>query len=132
MSTEETNYLTDIDRIFSAKSIKKYPPDGSNFKFYIYGLLLVILVLFITIVGVATNLRLGQANQSPFNSPDHVPFKGSYLLNKHDDNFEKYLLSLDIPGFAINQIKSVKEVIKVIEPSWNNPNWTFTYTTGTF
>ena len=36
---EETSISsqTEIDSVFSSKTLKKYPPDGSNFKYYIYG-----------------------------------------------------------------------------------------------
>jgi len=116
----------DIDQMFSFK----YPPDEKNYKYYLFGMALVIGTLIITIIGVA-------------NSPGHVDhtfdfedwkfksFKigGTFRLSNHDEKFDDYLKSLDIPQFAIEMIKSAKEIIQVVEPTQTNPNWTLKMST---
>ena len=49
IKTPQQQHKIDIDRIFSYK----YPPDETNYKWYLLGLLLVIAVLVFTIIGVA-------------------------------------------------------------------------------
>ena len=60
----------------------------------------------------------------------NIELSGTYRLDTYDDDFEKYLLSLDIPKFAIGMIQASKEMITVAEPSNSNPNWTLTMRTG--
>ena len=55
---------------------------------------------------------------------------GTFRLSKHDEKFDDYLKSLDIPQFAIEMIKSAKEIIQVVEPTQTNPNWTLKMSTG--
>ena len=59
-----------------------------------------------------------------------VQIGGTFRLSKHDEKFDDYLKSLDIPKFAIDMIKSAKEIIKVVEPTQTNPNWTLKMSTG--
>ena len=60
----------------------------------------------------------------------NIELSGTYRLDTYDEDFEKYLLSLDIPKFAIGMIQASKEMITVAEPSNSNPNWTLTMRTG--
>ena len=55
---------------------------------------------------------------------------GTFRLSNHDEKFDDYLKSLDIPQFAIEMIKSAKEIIQVVEPTQTNPNWTLKMSTG--
>ena len=59
-----------------------------------------------------------------------VQIGGTFRLSKHDEKFDAYLQSLDIPQFAIEMIKSAKEIIQVVEPTQTNPNWTLKMSTG--
>ena len=59
-----------------------------------------------------------------------IQIGGTFRLSKHDEKFNDYLRSLDIPQFAIDMIKSAKEIIQVVEPTQTNPNWTLKMSTG--
>ena len=121
------------------------PEGNSRAKHYIFGLGVVILILLITIIVIETSghhaLQLksssGGGGKFKLELFDHDLFQqnnelsGTYRLDTYDDDFEKYLLSLDIPKFAIGMIQASKEMITVAEPSNSNPNWTLTMRTGT-
>ena len=125
--------------------LKSYSPEGNRTKHYIFGLGVVILILLITIIVIETSghhaLQLesssGGGGKFKLELFDHDLFQqnnelsGTYRLDTYDDDFEKYLLSLDIPKFAIGMIQASKEMITVAEPSNSNPNWTLTMRTGT-
>ena len=124
--------------------LKSYSPEGNRTKHYIFGLGVVILILLITIIVITSGHHALQVESSSGGSGkfklelfDHDLFQqnnelsGTYRLDTYDDDFEKYLLSLDIPKFAIGMIQASKEMITVAEPSNSNPNWTLTMRTGT-
>ena len=119
--------------------LKSYSPEGNRTKHYIFGLGVVILILLITIIVIETSgLESSSGGGGKFKLElfDHDLFQqnnelsGTYRLDTYDDDFEKYLLSLDIPKFAIGMIQASKEMITVAEPSNSNPNWTLTMRTG--
>ena len=131
--------------------LKSYSsPEGNNrAKHYIFGLGVVILILLITIIVIETSghhVGMQQLESSgngggggkfKLELLDHhdlfqrnIELSGTYRLDTYDEDFEKYLLSLDIPKFAIGMIQASKEMITVAEPSNSNPNWTLTMRTG--
>ena len=125
------------------------PEGNSRAKHYIFGLGVVILILLITIIVIETSghhVGMQQLKSSgnggggggkfKLELLDHdlfqrnIELSGTYRLDTYDEDFEKYLLSLDIPKFAIGMIQASKEMITVAEPSNSNPNWTLTMRTG--
>ena len=106
--------------------LKSYSsPEGNRAKHYIFGFGVVILILLITIIVIETSGHHaglqqlesssgGSGGQFKLELFDHdlfqrnIELSGTYRLDTYDDDFEKYLLSLDIPKFAIGMIQASK------------------------
>lgn len=132
---QNQSHQIDIDKVFSSRTLRKYPPDAQNYKYYITGMLIFIVILAITAIGISSSSSSGSSDKDQSTAAQarsllNFPISGTYQLNNHDGQFENYLASLDIHHLAIQSIKEVKEIITVQEPTRTNPNWTFTYKTG--